>query len=167
MEQLDIRVRKAKADDADTLLAIKREGSTVLLARLGHTIDQIAAWQKKFVTHTYMEKHLRSPHSLYIVEEGGEPKGMAGLTLKDDGDDDICYFSNLYVLSSGNSWGSRLMEHRLGVADAFNFDFIQCHVHSGNERAQRFVEHYGFAQHGTYFEERLGSTNIIYRKKAE
>ncbi len=164
---MDIRVRKAKAADAQTLLDIKREGSMVLLARLGHRVEQIAAWQEKFVTLAYMEKHTRSPNGLYIVEEGGEPRGMAGLTLKDDGDDSLAYFGNLYVLASGNSYGSRLMEHRLGVVDAFNVDYIQSHVHAENERAQRFVEHYGFKRHGEYFEERLGATNLIYRKRVD
>lgn len=161
---MDIRVRKATAADADTLLATKREGSTILLTRLGHTLEQIAAWQSKFVTPEYVKTHLRSPHSLFLVEEGGEVRGMAGLTLKDDGDDSIAYFGNLYVLASGNSYGSRLMEHRLGVVDAFNVDYIQCHVNAANDRARRFVEHYGFRKQGSYVEERLGSENLIYRK---
>lgn len=164
---MDIRVRKAKQADAKTLLDIKREGSMVLLARLGHAVEEIAAWQSRFVTIEYMRQHLRAPHALYLVEEGGEPVGMAGLTLKDDGDDSFCYFGNLYCLKSGRGLGSRLMEHRLGVVEAFNVDYLECRVHEKNERAQEFVQHYGYVKHGSYHEERLGITNLIYRKKMD
>jgi len=160
----DIRIRKAKSADAELLLQLKREVSTILLTRLGHTLDQVAAWQDRFATPEYIKQHLRSPHALYVVEDGGEVRGMAGLTLKDDGDDSIAYFGNLYVNSSGHSYGSRLMEYRLGVVEAFNVDYIKCHVHAGNERARRFVEHYGFRASGSYNETRLGSENIIYLK---
>lgn len=164
---MDIRVRKAKASDVDALLALKREASTILLTQLGHTLEQIGAWHERFVTREYFLNHVRVPHSLYILEEGEQVKGMAGLTMKNDGDDSFLYFSNLYCLESGNGLGSRLMEHRLGVAENFNVDFIQCHVHSKNDRARRFVEHYGYVEHGTYKETRLGSTQIVYRKYPE
>lgn len=161
---MDIRVSKATRQDADDLLDIKREASTVLLARLGHTLGEIGAWQEKFVTPAYIAQHLRAPHSLYLIREGEDIKGMAGLTLKDDGDDVFALFGNLYCLESGNGLGSRLMEYRMGVVEAFNLDFIQCHVHSENERAQRFLSHYGFIRYGSYDEPRLGRPNFIYRK---
>jgi ribosomal protein S18 acetylase RimI-like enzyme len=153
----------------DVLYDIKYKSSTALLASLGHSLDEIAAWQDRFCTREYLISHVKAPHAMYVVEQGGEVMGMAGLTLKDDGDDSICCFNSLYCLENavGLGYGSRLTEHRLGVTENFNIDFIQCHVHGKNEKAQRFVEHYGFEKHGLYTEPRLRTENIVYRRIAE
>lgn len=160
----DIRVRKAGPGDAEELLALKVEQSGVLLFRLGHTLDEVAAWQGKFATANYVAKHLKAPHSMYVVEQDGELVGMASLTIKDDGDDSIGYCGNLYCREAGSGHGSRLMEYRLGVLENFNLDYISCHVHSKNEAAQRFVQHYGFEEHGVYKDPSHGGHNIQYRK---
>lgn len=170
MSDVDLRIRKAKAVDADELLQLKREVSTILLTRLGHSLEQIAAWQSKFATPEYIREWTRAPHAVFILEEvdpvGGvsELKAMAGLHIRNDGDDSYCYFGNSYCAISGQGYGSRLMEYRLGVVESFNVDYIECRVHIENERAQRFVEHYGFEEFGARRSDVLASTLVVYRK---
>ena len=161
----DIRVRKAGMSDAESLLQLKVEQSGILLLRLGHSMDEVATWQSKFATHEYIQRHLKAPHSVYVAEVGGELSGMASLTIRDDGDDSYAYFGNLYCREIGIGLGSRLMEYRLGVLENFNLDYVSCHVHSENESARRFVEHYGFRQWGQYVDPSHGGTNIQYRRQ--
>lgn len=160
----DVRVRKAGIGDHEALLAMKVEQSGILLLRLGHSLEEISAWQAKFATRDYIIKHLKAPHSIYVVESGEQPVGMASLTIKDDGDDSYAYFGNLYCREDGEGHGSRLMEYRLGVLENFNLDYISCHVHSLNERARRFVKHYGFTEWGQFTDHSHGGTNIQYRR---
>lgn len=169
----DIRIRKAKSPaDVSEVLNLKLEVSTILLTRLGHTLEEIAAWHNRFATEEYVKQHMRAPHTLFVMEEFDENEvaktvAMAGLTIKDDGDNSYAYFGNSYCLNSSLGYGSRLMEYRLGVVENFNVDYIECYVHSGNERGRRFIEHYGFEEFGTRRDVSLGCLNIVYRRDVE
>lgn len=164
---VNVVVRRATRDDLEALQTLKRVSSTILLTKLGHSLEQISAWQDRFCTEDYFKRYLKAPNTLFVVEEGDENervvKGMASLTLKTDGEESAAYFANMYCLDSDKGYGSRLMVHRLGVLENFNLDYAYCHVHSKNEKAQRFVEHYGFVKEGSYKDLLLGSTQLIYR----
>jgi RimJ/RimL family protein N-acetyltransferase len=165
----DVRIRKAIASDHKAALDLKTGASTTLLTKLGHSLAEIADWHRMHATAEYVKQRMRAPHALFVLEEFDGDEGsivaMAGFTIRNDGDSAYAYFGNSYCQRSGLGHGSRLMEYRLGVVENFNVDHIECHVHSGNDRARRFVEHYGFEEFGTRRDINLGCVNIIYRKE--
>lgn len=166
---MDVRVRKAKSADVDALLAIKLEGSTLLLTRMGHSLDQISAWQARFATREYLMQRARAraPHSLYVLEEEGEPRGMAGLSFRKEGKTFVAEFSNLYVVEPGRGFGSALMRHRLAIVDGLDLRYVESHVHERNALAQSFVERSGFTLTDTRRSSQHGAKLYVYRRVPE
>lgn len=132
--------------EVDRLLALKAEVATQTYLSLGIDVVKMEQWLE---THNHenwwINRLLRPEHRVFLVEmsDGGSLVGVATATV--DGDDPHhVYLGSLYCRIQGVGIGAMLMRQRLVAATEWGATRVSCNVLLGNERACRFVEHYGF-----------------------
>jgi putative acetyltransferase len=135
-----LSVRRARPDEADTLLAIQREAS---IAAFSHVFPpELYAFPDDAVRERWREAIADAASEVYVAEDDGVPVGA--LIVERD------WLVGLYVVPAhwGTGVGSALHDHALERLRALGSERAQLWTLEGNERARRFYEQRGWTLNG-------------------
>jgi putative acetyltransferase len=94
-----------------------------------------------------MSQAYGAPRSAYfVIEQGGEVVGGAGVAPLSGGDFEVCELRKMYFLRAarGQGLGAMLLRHCLRVARGFGYQTCYLETLSGMDQAQRLYEKMGF-----------------------
>jgi RimJ/RimL family protein N-acetyltransferase len=155
-----MHIRPAELIDLERLQAMKAEVASALFLRYGCTPAQITAWLLKQNSAEWWSKMLTDPAVTYLVENGaGGLIGMASISYLDH---NTAYLGSLYCRVQNMGVGSMLMRQRLITATEMGVLRCACNVLVENEKARRFVEHYGFTPGEMYIHQNLQRPMVTY-----